>query len=137
LIEELEFDITWSFNAFECRVYWQDRYVWYLHWKREWSWVELIDFATSNKKNDLREDLTFNLKRELKKLDNIKIKNLWITILYEMFDIWKKEGVKYVEIVSSWGAVDFYSKFWQFMYDLWKVDIIDSEESNVFIFELI
>lgn len=132
LIPYLVFEITNEDNYFECRVFFDEDYVWFVDFLIEWSQVVIVNFWTSNKRF-IADDLNIKLIKELSRMDRTNIKYLGFSILYKLFKFLKEEFDIYsFHITSSKWSIDFYKKFFNFMEEIWEVELLDTTADNIF-----
>lgn len=131
LISQLLFENIVIDNYYEYRVYLDRDYVWFVSFLVEGSHVTIINFWTSNKKV-IANDLSIKLIEELSKMWKTNIKYLGFSILYKLFKVLRKKDVKFFHITSSKGSIDFYKKFFNFMEDIWEVELWETQADNIF-----
>ena len=132
LIPYLVFKITNEDNYFECRVYFDEDYVWFVDFLIEWSQVVIVNFWTSNKRL-IADDLNIKLIKELSRMDRTDIKYLGFSILYKLFKFLKEEfNIYSFHITSSKWSIDFYKKFFNFMEEVWEVELLETVADNIF-----
>ena len=131
LLNQLRFEESNQDNYFKCRIYLDEEYVGFLGYKIEGSNVKIIDFWTANKRN-ISDDISSLLREELFKMSTIKMKYLGFAILYYLFNKFKELGIYSFEIVSWKWSIEFYKKFFSFMEEIWKLELLWDWWDNVF-----